>query len=89
MLDIGVGFGIFWATGVSEMDDLFPPDQRAVAQGILGALHAGLGTGLGALIGGYVYEYYGSLWLFRSAAGLAVVSIIIFLLGRRASPPRS
>lgn len=79
---IGIGFGIFWATAVSEMDDLFPPEQRAVAQGILGALHQGLGTGLGAMIGGYLYEYYGAIWLFHSVIGLAVVSITIFCLGR-------
>ncbi|KAI9488643.1 major facilitator superfamily domain-containing protein [Zychaea mexicana] len=78
----GIGFGIFWGTAVSEMDSLFPPTQRAMAQGILGALHAGLGTGLGAFIGGYLYEYFGAVWLFRSAAGLACISISIFCVGR-------
>ncbi|KAI8142802.1 major facilitator superfamily domain-containing protein [Fennellomyces sp. T-0311] len=78
----GIGFGIFWGTAVSEMDDLFPPAQRAMAQGVLGALHTGLGTGLGALIGGYLYEYFGPLWLFRSAALLACFSTLIFCIGR-------
>ncbi|KAI8335411.1 major facilitator superfamily domain-containing protein [Chlamydoabsidia padenii] len=78
----GIGFGIFWATAVSEIDGFFPPEQRSVAQGILGALHAGLGTGLGALIGGYVYEYYGAISLFRLSAFLCVVSSAIFCIGR-------
>ncbi|KAI7847214.1 major facilitator superfamily domain-containing protein [Circinella umbellata] len=78
----GIGFGIFWGTAVKEMDALFPPRQRAMAQGILGALHTGLGTGGGALIGGYLYQYFGAIWLFRSAAALACASILIFGFGR-------
>ncbi|KAI9253911.1 major facilitator superfamily domain-containing protein [Phascolomyces articulosus] len=78
----GIGFGIFWGTAVSEMDSLFPPTQRSMAQGILGTLHTGLGTGGGALIGGYLYEYFGAVWLFRSAAGLGCISMVIFCVGR-------
>ncbi|KAI9276070.1 major facilitator superfamily domain-containing protein [Sporodiniella umbellata] len=78
----GVGFGIFWATSVSEMDSFFPPEQRSVAQGILGALHFGLGTGLGALVGGYLYQYFGSIWMFRSAALVCTANMFIFCIGR-------
>ncbi|KAI8068274.1 major facilitator superfamily domain-containing protein [Gongronella butleri] len=78
----GVGFGLFWATAVSEIDSFFPPAQRSMAQGILGGLHAGLGTGLGALIGGFLYDAYGATGLFNSGAFLCVVSIIIFSIGR-------
>ncbi|KAG0742223.1 hypothetical protein G6F57_010701 [Rhizopus arrhizus] len=78
----GIGFGIFWATSVSEMDSFFPPEQRSVAQGILGALHFGLGTGLGALAGGYLYQYLGSVWMFRSAALICTLNMFIFYIGR-------
>ncbi|KAI8095224.1 major facilitator superfamily domain-containing protein [Thamnidium elegans] len=78
----GVGFGIFWATSVSEMDGFFPPEQRSVAQGILGALHFGLGAGLGALSGGYLYEYMGSIWMFRIGALVATINMVIFYVGR-------
>ncbi|KAI8989362.1 major facilitator superfamily domain-containing protein [Pilobolus umbonatus] len=78
----GIGFGIFWATAVSEMDSFFPPEQRSVAQGVLGALHFGLGTGLGALTGGYLYEYMGPIWMFRIAAIVATINMTIFTLGR-------
>ncbi|KAI9305740.1 major facilitator superfamily domain-containing protein [Cunninghamella echinulata] len=78
----GIGFGIFWATAVSEIDGFFPPEQRSVAQGILGALHAGLGTGLGALIGGYLYDYYSPIFLFQTSAFLCIISIGIFSVGR-------
>ncbi|KAI9312203.1 hypothetical protein BX666DRAFT_1989598 [Dichotomocladium elegans] len=79
----GVGFGIFWGTAVNEMDALFPPQQRAIAQGVLGALHAGFGTGLGALVGGYLYAYLGAPWLFYSAAALSTISVLVFCAGRR------
>ncbi|KAI8370177.1 major facilitator superfamily domain-containing protein [Choanephora cucurbitarum] len=78
----GIGFGIFWATAVSEMDSFFPPEQRSVAQGILGALHFGLGTGLGALVGGYLFEYLGAIWMFRVAALVAAINMCVFYIGR-------
>lgn len=64
------------------MDDFFPPEQRSVAQGILGALHFGLGTGLGALAGGYMYEYLGPIWMFRIAALVCTMNMAIFYVGR-------
>ena len=78
----GIGFAVFWATAVSEMDSLFPPEQRAMAQGILGGLNQGLGMGLGALFGGYIDAYFGTVWMFRSAALLCALSIVIFVIGR-------
>ncbi|KAI7879769.1 MFS general substrate transporter [Lichtheimia hyalospora FSU 10163] len=78
----GIGFAIFWGTSVSEMDSFFPPEQRAVAQGVLGSLHQGLGTALGALLGGYLDEYLGTIWMFRCAAALCGVSIFIFCISR-------
>lgn len=62
---------------------MFPANQRAVAQGVLGALHTGLGTGLGALIGGQVYDSFGASGLFHSAAALSLFSALIFCIGRR------
>ncbi|ORX59023.1 hypothetical protein DM01DRAFT_1333614 [Hesseltinella vesiculosa] len=78
----GIGFGLFWATAVSEIDGFFPPEQRSMAQGILGGLHAGLGTGIGALIGGFLYEDFGAFGLFWTAALLCFLSTAIFLIGR-------
>ncbi|KAI7899845.1 major facilitator superfamily domain-containing protein [Cokeromyces recurvatus] len=78
----GIGFGIFWATAVNEVDGFFPPEQRSVAQGILGALHFGLGAGLGALVGGYMYEYLGPVYMFQIAAGMAVLNLAVFYIGR-------
>lgn len=85
LFGLGIGFAVFWGTAVSEMDSFFPPEQRAVAQGVLGALHAGLGTGLGALLGGYIDQYLDMLWVFRGSAMLCAASITVFCLGRLSS----
>ncbi|KAI7874476.1 MFS general substrate transporter [Lichtheimia hyalospora FSU 10163] len=78
----GFGFAIFWSTAVSEVDSFFPPEQRAVAQGVLGSLHLGLGNGLGALLGGYLDSYLGAIWMFRCNAILCGFSILVFAIGR-------
>lgn len=78
----GVGFGIFWATAVSEIDGFFSLEQRAVAQGLLGALHFGLGAGLGALVGGFMYQYLGAVPMFQITAIITSFSMAIFYFGR-------
>ncbi|CDH51298.1 hypothetical protein RO3G_12313 [Lichtheimia corymbifera JMRC:FSU:9682] len=82
----GFGFAIFWSTAVSEVDSFFPPEQRAVAQGVLGSLHLGLGNGLGALLGGYLDSYLGAIWMFRCNAILCAFSILVFSIGRLSRP---
>ena len=64
------------------MDGFFPPEQRSVAQGILGALHFGLGAGLGALAGGYLYDYAGPIWMFRLLAIVTGFNMVLFYVGR-------
>jgi predicted MFS family arabinose efflux permease len=64
------------------MDGFFPPEQRSVAQGILGALHFGLGAGLGALTGGYLYEYKGPIFMFRVLALITGLNMVMFYVGR-------
>jgi hypothetical protein len=60
----GVGFGIFYTRVVGQIVGFFPSGQRAVAQGILGALHFELGTRLSALVGGPMYQYLGVVLMF-------------------------
>lgn len=79
---IGSAFALAWSTGVSEVDSFFPPDQRAMAQGILAALFTGFGFGFGCLIGGAVYDSYGASALCQTSAGIAAVSLVVFLAGR-------
>lgn len=73
---------MIWSTCVSEVDQMFPVNQRAVAQGILAALFSGLGFGLGCILGGFAYDNYGSQMLFSVSISVAVVSLLVFWCGR-------
>ncbi|KAI8645650.1 major facilitator superfamily domain-containing protein [Parasitella parasitica] len=78
----GFSYAMIWSTCVSEVDLMFPDDQRAVAQGILAALFSGLGFGLGCILGGFAYDNYGSQMLFNVSIAVAVISLIVFWCGR-------
>ncbi|KAI8876683.1 MFS general substrate transporter [Backusella circina FSU 941] len=81
-LTTGFSYAMIWSTCVSEVDNIFPPDQRSVAQGILASLFTGLGFGIGCILGGYFYDHYGSEMLFDVALGIGSLSLIIFFIGR-------
>ncbi|CAO3697277.1 unnamed protein product [Umbelopsis ramanniana] len=78
----GIAFATIWSTAVSEVDSFFPPEQRAIAQGTLAALHMGAGFGIGCVVGGIIYETLGAHALYHAASLLTGVSLVIFLIGR-------
>merc|ERR1711907_146001 len=56
----GITFAALWSVSVSHAQSLAPPGQAAILQGLVEALHWGLGYGLGAYIGGVMYEDFGA-----------------------------
>ncbi|KAK4510645.1 uncharacterized protein ATC70_005077 [Mucor velutinosus] len=78
----GFSYAMIWSTCVSEVDQMFPVNQRAVAQGILAALFSGLGFGLGCILGGFAYDNYGSQTLFNVSIAVAIASLVVFWCGR-------
>jgi predicted MFS family arabinose efflux permease len=72
-----------WCTSVAEVDSFFPPEQRAIAQGILAATFSGLGYGIGSVLGGYIYSMYGFNALFQTSAAFTGASLLVFLSGRK------
>ncbi|KAI9261322.1 major facilitator superfamily domain-containing protein [Helicostylum pulchrum] len=78
----GFSYAMIWSTCVSEVDQMFPVHQRAIAQGILASLFSGLGFGIGCIVGGYAYDHYGINMLFDVSIGVAVFSLILFWAGR-------
>ncbi|KAI9271700.1 major facilitator superfamily domain-containing protein [Phascolomyces articulosus] len=81
----GSAYALCWSTAVSEVDAFFPPDQRAVAQGILASLFTGLGYGIGCIVGGAIYNQLGAVPLCHASAAVGVLSFIVFLCGRQST----
>lgn len=75
----GIAAGAAWTAALAYLVDLFPPKTRGKAMGFA---FTGISTGslLGAPIGGLIFELGGYEWPFLSAAGFAVLVIILVLL---------
>ena len=46
-------------------------------QALLEGIYFGVGSGLGALLGGYFYDYFGAVKLFEASAVLSFISMIL------------
>ncbi|KAI8334394.1 major facilitator superfamily domain-containing protein [Chlamydoabsidia padenii] len=75
----GIAFSALWGAGVVQADELAPPSLQATSQGILAAMYAGVGAGLGSLLGGVVYEKLGATHMFYVVIGLTSFSLELYL----------
>lgn len=75
----GVAFSALWGAGVVQADELAPPSLQATSQGVLAAMYAGIGAGLGSLVGGVIYEQYGCNAMFYTVIALTSISLEIYL----------
>ncbi|ORY93364.1 major facilitator superfamily domain-containing protein [Syncephalastrum racemosum] len=73
----GASFSLIWSAGVIKADAIAPPGMKSRAQGLLGMVYFGLGSGVGALLGGVVYEHYGSALMWGMV--LVVVCLSAFV----------
>lgn len=74
----GVGFSMTWSAGALQADRIAPVGLKSSAQGLLNMAFNGVGSGLGALIGGVVYERYGGKVMWGTTAAISCVSILIY-----------
>ena len=73
----GCTFALTWSTALIFAEAISPPDSTAFVISIIEGAHWGVGTGLGALIGGFVYQSRGPVFLFSVCACLSVATFII------------
>lgn len=85
----GPTFAAMWSAGVAYADESAPPGLGATAQGIFSGVVMGLGTALGAFVGGFLYEAYGALVAFQFAGWAALLALLLFLWVNRASVKRT
>eukprot|EP00638_Chattonella_subsalsa_P006671 CAMPEP_0117755880 /NCGR_PEP_ID=MMETSP0947-20121206/13717_1 /TAXON_ID=44440 /ORGANISM="Chattonella subsalsa, Strain CCMP2191" /LENGTH=401 /DNA_ID=CAMNT_0005575303 /DNA_START=431 /DNA_END=1636 /DNA_ORIENTATION=- len=71
----GFTFAALWAASTSYGYKIAPPQMKTTVQGLVNGVHWGVGFGCGALIGGYMFDQYGAVVLFRSTA--VVVAIVL------------
>lgn len=80
----GPTFAAIWVAGVSYADEIAPEGLGTTAQGIFNATFMGLGSAVGAIFAGFLYQYLGADWMFRVVASVvAVATLLFFFVGRR------
>ncbi|CAO3663464.1 unnamed protein product [Umbelopsis vinacea] len=75
----GIAFSALWGAGVVQADELAPPSLQATSQGVLAAMYAGIGAGLGSLIGGVIYQHFGAKAMFYTVIAVTSFSLEIYL----------
>jgi len=78
----GITFAVTWSVACTHANEvsLREPGCHSTLQAILEGLHWGLGSGLGSLFAGYLYEQHGAVWLFRMCAFMSACGAFISLL---------
>ncbi|KAG6461305.1 hypothetical protein O3G_MSEX012545 [Manduca sexta] len=76
----GVTFGMFYPTMTSYASIVSPPGTETTVQGVVGAVFEGVGTSLGSLIGGRLYQAYGGWITFRAFGFGALICCAMHIL---------
>ena len=77
----GPTFALMWVAGVAYSAEIAPPGLGTTAQSVFAGLVMGLGSTLGALFGGLLYDSMGpeSVFYFAGFATLAATVLFIFV----------
>jgi PPP family 3-phenylpropionic acid transporter len=81
---IGIAYGIFWVAAVGYANDTAPEGMGATAQAAVSAAQMGLGWGLGAIIGGILWDTAGGSAVFWAGSIAASLAVVVFRIGLRA-----
>jgi MFS family permease len=75
----GLSFSAIWVASVSYASRLAPEGMGATAQGLFGSVMSGLGTALGSLSGGVLYERLGFSVMFSVSAAWALIGLALLV----------
>jgi EmrB/QacA subfamily drug resistance transporter len=76
----GIFGGVLFATVFTVIGDLFPPDQRAKAQGLFGAVF-GLSSIVGPTAGGFITDHFSWRWVFEVNIPVGVIAVLVVMAG--------
>jgi MFS family permease len=82
----GLTFSALWVAGVSYANEVAPKGMGATAQGLFAGVTMGLGSAVGALLGGIFYDTLGPTLMFRVAGSCVIVGLVFFVLAGRNQP---
>jgi PPP family 3-phenylpropionic acid transporter len=82
----GLTFSALWVAGVSYANEVAPQGMGATAQGLFTGMSMGLGSALGALLGGALYDNFGPVVLMQTAAMIVLVGLLFFAVAGRSKP---
>ncbi|KAI8066513.1 major facilitator superfamily domain-containing protein [Gongronella butleri] len=74
----GASYALIWSSSALQANDLAPDALKARAQGMLNMCFNGIGSGLGAIFGGIVYQALGANTMWLIVACLTAVSMIVY-----------
>ena len=89
----GAGYALIQSGSVAYVNRMAPKELGTTAQGLRSGVLAGLGTGIGTLISGMVYEFSGTSVLYRLMSfvqlGGFLLGVLIFIHDRRKNSVQS
>lgn len=75
----GPTFSAMWSAGVAYANDTAVSGLSATAQGVFNGTVLGLGSALGAVVGGFLYDSSGAVVAFQWAGWATLAAFIIFV----------
>lgn len=81
----GITFGLFWLVALQTAVTFVPNHLRSTGQALLTSVCFGLGGAVGGTVGGWIFDSYGSLVLYRIMAIVTLVAAIWIFLSYRSS----
>ncbi|CAI6371832.1 unnamed protein product [Macrosiphum euphorbiae] len=76
----GVGFALFYSGAISYAHLSAPVGAEGTFQGIVGTALTGIGTPIGSLIGGYMFQIIGSISSFKLLSVLVLITCIVQII---------
>jgi EmrB/QacA subfamily drug resistance transporter len=76
----GIFGGVLFATVFTVIGDLFPPSQRARAQGLFGGVF-GLASIVGPTAGGFITDHWSWRWVFEVNIPVGIVAVAVVMAG--------
>ncbi len=74
----GFTYSLLQCSLVAIPSIIFPDSMQATGQGLMSTVRFGIGPVVFLSLGGFIMEFYGGKWLYRSIAMFSTVVLVIF-----------